>query len=124
MDAISGNSIGGVSQGMRPRGVGKSEEEEELKSASEKQRETLAPKDTVDISERARELSAKAQEVRKAGEEADAKSEEQTNAADEADSSAWTIMEAIPDPDDPDNIHAATHRVVASGAGKMPGVYA
>ncbi|MCD8349039.1 MAG: hypothetical protein LUC93_00315 [Planctomycetaceae bacterium] len=124
MDAISGNTIGGLSSGLRPGGVGKSGEDEELKSTSEKLRESLTPKDTVDISERARELAAAAREVREAQEEEQTTAEEKSIADDEAETGAWTIMEAIPDPDDPDNIAAATHRVVASGEGKTPGVYA
>lgn len=115
MNSISG-SVGAAAQSFR-QGVIRNEEESPQKSSAEKMRELLEPKDVAEISDRARELAAEAKEAR----ENESAAKEGRNPED---GWSWSIVEAIKDPDDPENKAKATMRMIASGEGRTPGVNA
>lgn len=117
MNAISGTTpgitpSGNVSQGNRLAGG----DEEERKDAK-----SLFPnEDSVSISEKARELLNEASDAKKATEEEEARAQAKKDAAqtrDEKDKDGVTrtVIEAIPDPLDPENMAKARIRVIDSG---------
>lgn len=118
MEAISG-SVGGLTGGYKPTATKGMEEKEEPQSVSERLQEWMQPKDVAEISEKARELAEQKRQSREAPVE-DAKGAK----GGRTDERGWATVEAIPDPDDPENRSKARIRLVAQGSGPAPGVNA
>lgn len=93
----------------RSSGVGEEEEEKEKKSR-------WPNEDAAEISEKARALAEERQKLLYPE-----KAEETDETGDPEAGQSWTTLEAIPDPDDPENRGKAAIRVVAQGDGRNPG---